>query len=1319
MQSISLKYKDIAEKRLEFYKNVQPDVFTLAMLASLARKVEPELLRSLRLNLSHYFEDGNRPHVGTESGLWFSSLIESRGVESITLLPRVLKILRHSLKQNSDLLEEVYAITKCVHQNVPPIIGWEENLTYFGLSSKLSETQRTNLIYKTTLEAVKAIKGGDRNSLGEIVLDISRRIPSTVIKQEGFIKLIALSQAELLKYKIDGKNQQQNPQTSLFIKCHKNHLEIGEKIEGAEFKITVPKIMPLMINVSFQQSKPSSYLIPETVALNIPIPAWQNLILIHTLDGNVYKIDKSDLIIRNEGDFEEASIISNIQKTNNRFPKSLREALKAGKVVPVVGAGVSISVKKRDDITESSESLFPSWKGFIEQLAQILRDEGKTHEANYVLSNINIRHPKYLDALHYGHNEIGDTLWYKLIDDNFDIPFNTARPNSLRLSRLIWELSNNLIITTNFDRTLQWTCPEPSEFRAIDLQNSQHAKLKIEEFPKSPTVWYLHGHIDHKEKIIFTREQFESFYKRRDNEVKLRPLLNFLVQRTLLFVGFSTEDPYLHELIEYINQIYKNRTDSIYILLHEHEIEKANLPESVTIISFPDFGQQFENLVEDLVHIKNPDLVIDLDPPNDFGFANAFFNVPYRSKGKEFIGRIGKMEEIWNRLNQDQTAAIGQAVSIKGFGGLGKTQLAVEYAQAYRDKYKNGVFWITADESFDTQLLRIAEEQDWINVYDKTVNHLEIAKVKFLALSECLVIFDNVENYIDIKDYQPKTNRQTHILITTRESIPGFHQISLDLLEREESRVLLLKVSGRSIQSETEKYHLESILEILGDIPLAVELVGGYLAENEIISFEKYNQYLEEVPLDHLEKEFLESSFTNHDRSIIQTLRISEKTFREKPLMVEILKLLAWSGKSSMGISLLQSLIEPKNDFEFISALSDAHRLRLLYKEVDAERYSIHRLIAKVIRYEQPFERQYDWLHKIIFNLKKWFTERRNEFTYLAEFETEIEHLREWRKYTAQILSSHAPGLIALESSPFLHRGSYQKALKLLSDAFDLYQTEKLDDLDLLAKLHNDLGIIYGKLANHQKALEHQSTALEIHHRLFGRNHLDTAITLSNIAVSHDYLGNSEKAINYQQEALEIMKGLLPDRSPQIAKLMIDLGGSYKSKGETKRAHKYFNDALQIHQAMSETKHPDIALSHRMLGETYYDIKDYQQALSHLEQALKLQQELFGSKHPDIADTLHSIAITYVGLGNKKKANELFEKAFEMFESFLGKSHPHTISACSNLISVLLETGYAEKAGRLAGEFLSYIPQNHPRRKFFEQYGQIYRKAKTKKRRRN
>ena len=185
---------------------------------------------------------------------------------------------------------------------------------------------------------------------------------------------------------------------------------------------------------------------------------------------------------------------------------------------------------------------------------------------------------------------------------------------------------------------------------------------------------------------------------------------------------------------------------------------------------------------------------------------------------------------------------------------------------------------------------------------------------------------------------------------------------------------------------------------------MAIELVGGFLSEHSNISLAKYHQFLNEYPLDRLEKDFPDGSFTDHDRSIIQTLRISEKTIADKPLMVEILKVLAWGGSASMGISLLQALVDTKNEYDFQTALGDSLNLRLLKKDEDAERYAIHRLLAKVVQHEEPLDTQKEWHQKIVVNLEKWFDKRKEDFNYLAEFEAEIEHLNEWQSHTINFL---------------------------------------------------------------------------------------------------------------------------------------------------------------------------------------------------------------------------------------------------------------------------------------------------------------------------
>jgi tetratricopeptide (TPR) repeat protein len=1013
----------------------------------------------------------------------------------------------------------------------------------------------------------------------------------------------------------------------------------------------------------------------------------------------------------------------------SNIPKELIDALREKDVVLFIGSGVSRAVEKKDkDPNKPFNPLFPSWGEFVGILAAALREKNKSGDADYVLNCLKPNPPKYLDAMQHAFEQLGKNRWYEVFDETYNIKREKADDESLEAAQIVWELSNNLVITTNVDLVLQWSCPNPNPPKILDAQIVEYGQLQKEKEIIRPTIWHLHGHIDNKERVIFTKQQYEAFYNEKNNEAKLRTLLTFLTQRTFLFIGFSLDDPYFLKQLEYIHQIYGGAIGSFYVLLNKSEEHKPNIPDYVEKIIYKNYGKPFLELLRRLGDLAKSDDEKKI-PPTEPVISNAqtaspkdalknHFNVPFASKGEAFVGRDGLREKIWESLSRSGRAAIGQAVSIKGIGGLGKTQLAVEYAHAYRHRYENGVFWLTADEDINIQLIKIGENLSWISQFDTGFDQAELVRNRFRKLSDCLIIFDNVDERKAIENYLPESGAQAHILITSREKQSGFYQIELELLERDEARALLLNVAERNPEGDAETENFERILDELEDLPLAVELVGGYLSEHPTVTFEKYYGFLQAVPLDKLEAQFPDDSFTHHDKSIIRTLKISEKLLETKPLMVEILDVLAWSGKSSMGNSLLRALVEADDEFDFENSLSEAVKLRLIKQEEKAERYAIHRLVARVRRFEKPLAGRKEWHQKIVGKLIEWFRQRKDEFEYLAEFENETIHLQQWQSQSVDVLPIEAVYLTDFESYPLWHRGNYRESKSLLEKALNLYQENQLNDEKLLANLYNDLGVITRNLGNINQGFEFHQKALLIGRSVFDEKSEDIAKFLNNLGYIYGELENHQKALELQEQALTMQRELFGEKHPDIARSLNNLGYTYSKLGNHQKALELKEQALKMRQELFGEKHPDIALSLNNLGSIHGKLNNHQKALELKEQALKMRQELFGEKHPDIALSLNNLAYTYDILNNKQKATNFYESALKMRRELLGEKHPDTISTCGNLIQTLSELGKRAQAGRLAGEFLSYVPQNHPDRWFFEEYGAAYRKASKKKKRR-
>jgi hypothetical protein len=103
-------------------------------------------------------------------------------------------------------------------------------------------------------------------------------------------------------------------------------------------------------------------------------------------------------------------------------------------------------------------------------------------------------------------------------------------------------------------------------------------------------------------------------------------------------------------------------------------------------------------------------------------------------------------------------------------------------------------------------------ENVWISQFDTGFDQAELVRNRFRKLSDCLIIFDNVDERKAIENYLPESGARPHVLITSREKQEFFDEINLDVLHRDESRKLLLEVSGRSLEDDANENVSERLL---------------------------------------------------------------------------------------------------------------------------------------------------------------------------------------------------------------------------------------------------------------------------------------------------------------------------------------------------------------------------------------------------------------------------------------------------------------------------------------------------------------------------
>lgn len=650
--------------------------------------------------------------------------------------------------------------------------------------------------------------------------------------------------------------------------------------------------------------------------------------------------------------------------------------------------------------------------------------------------------------------------------------------------------------------------------------------------------------------------------------------------------------------------------------------------------------------------------------PADYNPANRAFNVPFRPKGDQVIGRDDALQQVRDQLTQGKHTAIGHTAAFEGLGGLGKTQLAVEYAYRFNDYYPNGVIWINADQDINVQLTDIAVSARWIAPETEHKLKLDVALHRLRSFSDCLIIFDNVDDYSAIGPFLPLPTATPHLLATSRTALTGFKAIHLNQLDEGQSLQLLSQEAGRQAIGDDETEAAKKIVEQLDGLPLALELAGAYLCHRSTMTFAQYRDKLLSDPIKTLNNQYL-ASFTKHDADLFWTLKINEDVVLEEPLLSDILDILTWSGPASMGLSLMGALLD-KIESELSGALALGTQLKLLQKSTDEDRYALHRLVREVRRSEKPLLGRDVWVIQMCKKLGDWFEGLRKEFLELPLFEAEIDHLVAWQDNAERIAPLQICKLTWLQAYPAYHMGMYEKSRQLIIISLDIFESSELDDLALYAHILDDLGSIYGYLGDHQEALPFKKKALEIRLKIFENYNADTATSYDNVGTSFGELGEHNKSLDYIEKALGIRRELFGEHNKDTATSYNNVGLAYSNLNKHRNALKHKEMALEIFKSLFGDRHPFTATAYSNVGLSYEVLGDLQKSLEYQCKALEIRRELFGDNHPHTAVSYGNVGLCYHDLGDHRKALEYEEKALEIERDLLGENHPHTATAYSN-----------------------------------------------------
>ncbi len=280
------------------------------------------------------------------------------------------------------------------------------------------------------------------------------------------------------------------------------------------------------------------------------------------------------------------------------LPQSLVDALRAGTLIPFVGAGVSVGAVRQ----LPPQYRFPDWKGLIEALADRLVAEGMADNAATVRATLaNDAMAAAAQAMQF----LGRKPFQEVMESLFDRL--CPRGADLSLVSAIWQLRPPFVVTTNYDRVLEWPF-NAGEVRSIG--NDDPSYVNELTLPSNRRrVWHLHGTIDRIDTIILTADQYTSLYPDKASSARLayenaaRRFEDILKTHAFLFIGYSLDEPLLRERLQQVRAVTGQAVPVKYLLLRQGEADAAKVAElrdnyGVQVIEFANFGAPLLEVVQ-------------------------------------------------------------------------------------------------------------------------------------------------------------------------------------------------------------------------------------------------------------------------------------------------------------------------------------------------------------------------------------------------------------------------------------------------------------------------------------------------------------------------------------------------------------------------------------------------------------------------------------------------------------------------------------------------------------------------------------------------
>ena len=645
--------------------------------------------------------------------------------------------------------------------------------------------------------------------------------------------------------------------------------------------------------------------------------------------------------------------------------------------------------------------------------------------------------------------------------------------------------------------------------------------------------------------------------------------------------------------------------------------------------------------------------------------------------------------------------------AVEGMGGVGKTELAIQYSLQHLKLNPGGICWLRGnDPDIGSQIIQFTR----IDLGKELPDDLKLPEEKLRwcwqnwQQGNTLIVLDDVKNYSHIKPYLPPQPSQFKVLITTRLKLDLASSLFLSVLSETDALLLLAQLIGEEKQNQ-ELGQAQELCQRLGYLPLALQLVGSYVKKRKIFLTEMLRR-LEEKGLAHPSLIMKENDPTwtrNVKLGVAAAFELSWSDLSDDAQQLGCL--LSLFANAPIPWSLVERTAVEQDQEELEDARFELEKLHLLRGE---ETYQLHQLIREFFRNQQnnlaTVSQQKSQFCRTLVEVAQEIPESitRNLIESIKDI---IPHLVEIARNLNSALSNEDLSLIFVGLTRFYEsQGFYKDAQNWCEHRLSIFKQRLGEEHIDIADCYNNLSLVCYSQGSFKEAEKYAREALSMRQKLLDENHLDLSQSLHNLGTICYHKNSYFEAESLFKQALRIrikhftQKGNFSLINLDYLQSFLDEGinsadlnvqssfiletFNFKSLFLNRRCSiiDYFLSSFD-----SDSNNQDNLILY--LAESLNNlaaINRFHQRLIDSEilliQSLKLRVYFFQSFHISVVEALNNLAGIYQIQGYHAQAENLLTQVLRMRRKFFRKEHPFVLESMNNLADIYQQQGRHREA---------------------------------------